>query len=82
LLQVTDPSELHVEGVGEESQVDSDESCPSLVTLSLFLGVLVKLSQRRDSVSRASSRGAALAAEGWGGGWGGGMALAKGKFCL
>jgi len=70
-----------VEGVGEESQVESDESCPNLVTLSLFLGVLVKLSERRDTVSKASSRGAMLA-EGWDSWWGGGLALAKGKLYL
>jgi len=70
LFQVTAPSELHVEDVDDESQVESNERHPSLVTPSLFLGVLVKLSERRNTVSRTSSRGAVLAAECWGGGWG------------
>ena len=82
MLQVTASSELQLEAVADESQVESDERHPSLVTLSLFLGVLVKLSERRDSVSRASSRGAVLGAKGWGSGWGGGLALAKGNLCL
>jgi len=59
-----------VEDVDDESQVESDESCPNLVTPSLFLGVLVNLSERCNTVSRTSSRGAVLAAECWGGGWG------------
>jgi len=70
------PCELQLEAVGDESQVESNERCPNLVTLSLFLRVLITLLETPDTVSRAPSRAAALAAEGWGGGWGGDLASA------
>jgi len=70
------PSELQLEAVNDESQAESNERNPSLVTASLFLTGLISLLERPDTVSRASSRAAALAAESWGGGWGGGLASA------
>ena len=82
LLQLTASSELQSEDVADESQLESNERHPNLVTVSLILGVLVTLSERPDTVSRALSRGAKLAARGWCSEWGGGLALDKGKLCL
>jgi len=62
------PSELWAEDVDDESQAESNERHPSLVMASLFLRGLISLSERPDTVSRASSRAAALEAEGWAGG--------------
>lgn len=61
-------SEFQSEDFGDESHVQSYQGHPNLVTVALFLGGLIALSERPDMVSGASSRGALLAARGWGSG--------------